>query len=142
LGLYDDIIVTGEWCRCSEGHDLSGEVFQTKDLGSTMGRWSLAEDLRGEFGGWGDAVSMPLSGTIAIYTSCPVCPAFLDLGTWNVLMAWVEFEVDLDANRLVAVWRISQPSAEWIESERAAGSIGPMHFMQAIAECKARRERG
>ncbi|AKV00175.1 hypothetical protein AKJ09_06838 [Labilithrix luteola] len=141
MGLYDQITVIGDWCRCSEGHDLRGEPLQTKDLGCTMGDWILAEDLRGEPGHHGDPVKMPLSGTLSAYTFCRECPSFLQRETWNVLSAWVEFEIDLDAGRLIAVWRISEPSADWIERERAAGSIGPMPLAQAVEECTARRER-
>jgi hypothetical protein len=63
----------------------------------------------------------------------------LQLETWNVLMAWVEFEIDLDAARVITVRRVSETSAEWIEAERARGSIGPMTLDQAVEECRARR---
>ena len=139
MGLYDLITVCADWCRCSEGHDLRSELLQTKGLGSTMGNWVLAEDLRGEFGAYGKAIDMPLTETITVYTFCPDCPAFVQLGTWNVMQAWVEFEVDLDACRVTAVRRISEPSSEWVEAQRAAGSIGPMTVATAIEECEARR---
>src|SRR5262245_50167247 len=139
MGLYDLITVCADWCRCSEGHDLRSELLQTKDLGSTMGNWVLDEDLRGEFGAYGRAIDMPLTETITVYTFCPDCPTFVQLGTWNVMQVWVEFEVDLDAGRVTAVRRISEPSSEWVEAQRAAGSIGPMTLATAIEECKARR---
>jgi hypothetical protein len=139
MGLYDTITVSGEWCRCSEGHDLRGEPLQTKDLGSTMGDWLVAEELSGEPGPYGVPVTQPVTGTLSAYTFCRDCPAFLQLETWNILQAWVEFELNLDAGRLNSVYRISQDSAEWIASERAEGSIGPMPQEQAIEECKVRR---
>jgi hypothetical protein len=139
MGLYDHVIVTGEWCRCSEGHDLRGEPLQTYELGRTMGDWVLADELRGEPGGYGEPVSMPVSGTLLACTFCRECPAFLQLVNWEVLSAWVEFEIDLDAGRLIAARRISESSADWIETERARGSIGPMPIAQAIEERGARR---
>jgi hypothetical protein len=139
MGDYDNIRVVGEWCRCSEGHDLRGELLQTKDLGCTMGDWIIDDHLHGEPGQWGDPVEQPVTGTLSAYTFCRECPAFVQLGTWNILSPWVEFELELDAGRLIAARRISEPSAEWIASERAAGSLGPMTEAQAIAESNARR---
>ncbi len=139
MGFFDCITVRGEWCCCSEGHDLRGAPLQTHDLGRTAGAWVLAEDLGGEFGVYGDPVSMPVTGTLAIYTECRECPTFLQLATWNVLQAWVEFEIDLDAGSFVAARRTSEPLATWIEKERIAGSIGPMPLAQAIKECVERR---
>ena len=43
----------------------------------------------------------------------------------------------LTADKLIRVRRMP---ALWIESERAAGSIGPMSLAQAVEECTARRQ--
>ena len=37
MGLFDTVTVRDPRFVCSEGHDLSDEEFQTKDLGCTMG---------------------------------------------------------------------------------------------------------
>lgn len=140
MGNYDLIETTCEWCRCSEGHDLRPELLQTYDLGRTMGNWTLDDDeLRGEPGTWGEPVDLPLTGMLSVYTFCRECPALLQPETWNVLQAWVEWEIDLEANRVVAVRRISETTAAWIERERAEGAIGPMPLAEALSECTARR---
>lgn len=141
MGRYDYVAVHGDWCRCSEGHDLRGEVLQTKDLGSTFGNWELGDELTGEPGGWswGEPVELPFSGELCVYTFCRACPAFLQRVTWNVLKIWVEFQVDLEAGRVVRVWRISDPSADQFEEMRREGALGPMTLDEAVAECGARR---
>jgi hypothetical protein len=115
-------------------------MLQTKDLGCTMGNWELGDELRGAPGRWGDPVPMPYSGILDIYTFCPACPAYLQPETWNVLEAWVQYEVELEDSRVVRVRRVSESFAEWTERMRSLGSVGPMSIEEAIEECRARWE--
>jgi hypothetical protein len=139
MGLYDHVRVSSDWCQCSEGHDLRDESFQTKDLGESFGNWTLDQHLVGKSGGWGETIDTPVTGTIEIYTSCPHCPAFVQDKTWNVLQAWVEFEVKLSASRVISVRRLSEPTATWLSGEQAAGSEGPMSLERALEICNERR---
>lgn len=137
MGLYDSVRLRGPKFVCSEGHDLSAEEFQTKDLGQTMGEWEIGERLVGEFGDYRrDAPSLPFSGQLDAYASCRQCPAFVQPVTGNMLDCWVEFRLSIVNNSVVAVERISPSTAKWLESddEYMRKAFGPMSTEEAEAK--------
>ena len=135
MGFYDTVHVTSPLFVCSEGHDMRGEQFQTKDLGETMGHATIGTKLELDLGDWNAPVASLFTGTIDIYTSCRQCPAFVQAKTWNVLDAWVEFEVTIAADVVTNVWRRSPSTAEWIASKPTtpymADAYGPMPHAEA-----------
>jgi hypothetical protein len=135
MGLYDHVRADREEFKCSEGHDLGGVEFQTKDLGETMGEWALGETLSGQDGGYNEPPPRPFSGRISIYASCEECPAFVQADTLNLCACWVEFEVEIVEDRVRKVARTSPTTAEWLKSEPAepwmAGCRGPMPYPEA-----------
>lgn len=52
MGLFDYVTVRGPSFVCSEGHDLSGEEFQTKDFGCEMGQVFIEEHRRATTRKW------------------------------------------------------------------------------------------
>ncbi len=137
MGVYDSVCVQGphRW-TCSEGHDLTGVEWQTKDLGCTMGSWTLAARLDGTPGSEGEQIELPFTGRIAIYTDCTRCPALfdeLDAGG-NVIVPWIEFEVDVVDSVVRGAERVSESTPEhlarWIEQY---GCEGPMTYAEAVA---------
>ena len=142
MGLYDDIEVDDARLVCSEGH--RPRDFQTKDLGCTMGTWTLRKGkLTGSAGDSGHAPTQPVSGRIALYTSCEHCPAFIAPKTHNVLEAWVEFAAEFVGGELRFLVRISPSTPEWIASipknENLRGAEGPLPHSEAMALGRQRR---
>ncbi len=114
MGLFDYVSVNDPRFVCSEGHDMRGEQFQTKDLGCTMGDASIGASLIVRDGGWGDTLPQPFTGEIEIYTDCPMCPAFVQAETFNVHPVGVEFTVVVECDAVVRITRTSPTSAEQI----------------------------
>ena len=134
MGLFDRLECVGPEFVCSEGHDLSGEEFQTKGLGCTMGGGLITHGkLRFCDGGCGDEDrEVPLE----IYCTCRKCPAFVQFGTGNEISCGVEFEVMLDGDRVVSVKRVSQDTADWLASTPLERHMhrceGPMPYAEVI----------
>ncbi len=136
MGLFDYVSVQGAAFVCSEGHDLSGEEFQTKDLGSTMGSACLED---GQItiipGDWGEPPKLPFLGRMHIYCTCRQCPAFVQAKTMNLCGAWVEFEVTIVDDKIRSVTRISQTTTEYLETEPKkpymVNCLGPMPYEDA-----------
>lgn len=141
MGLFDYVYCHGPEFVCSEGHDLSGEEFQTKDLGCTMGSakigggWFSHRD-----GGWGDSPPKPMRGEVEIYCSCPLCPVFVQAETFNIVSATVEFSVVIENDRVTSVRRISPSTAEFIEKEPSERYMGGCRGPMSLADAKSRRD--
>lgn len=134
MGLFDRLTCIGPEFRCSEGHDLADEEFQTKDLGCTMGYGTIdGGRLTFEDGGWGDPLASPISATIDVYCSCAKCPAFVQAGTGNLVAHWVAFDVAIVDDVVASVTRTSPSCPEWLASEPALEYMaeGPMGHAEA-----------
>lgn len=135
MGLFDYVSVTGDVYRCSEGHDLCDEEFQTKDLGCTMGDASIGSHIDIRDGGWGDTQPRPFSGTIEIYAECRRCPAFVQAETFNTHPVSVDFSVEILDDEVKKVTRTSKTSAEQIAEaptlEYMPNCRGPMSHADA-----------
>jgi hypothetical protein len=137
MGLFDYVHVHDARFVCSEGHDLRGEEFQTKDLGCTMGDSAIGADGVLDFrdGGYGDPPKMPLNETIATYCTCRKCPAFVQDGTSNLIAMGVDFEVKFEGGRAVSVTRVGATTAEWLAKTPGetwmVGCLGPMTYEEA-----------
>lgn len=140
MGMFDYARVSGEVFRCSEGHDLTGEEFQTKDLQCIMGTAHIDEDgpFRFEYGGWGpDDFPKNFTGKVEVYACCPECPAFVQAGTLNLCDRSVAFSVSIFVDSVESVKREGGTLAEWIASEQSeawmAGAMGPIPRDEAYA---------
>lgn len=135
MGLFDVVHTERAEFQCSEGHDLNGEEFQTKDLGRTMGTWAIADVIDGTPGGYGDPPRRPLLARLFVYATCERCPAFVQANTFNLCPCGVEFEVEVVDDVVRAIRRVSPSTAEWLESEPKeaymVGCYGPMPFAEA-----------
>ena len=135
MGLFDYVTVRDPRFVCSEGHDLSGEEFQTKDFGETMGRILIDRDgwitTRAVFLGTPEADS----SVVEIYCTCTQCPAFVQFGTGNLCPCGVTFDVSLSRDRVTEVRRTGPSTAEWLASEPLARHMrnceGPMPYSEA-----------
>lgn len=114
MGLFDRVAVSRPEFQCSEGHDLTGAEFQTKDLGETMGYAEIDDRITIRDGGWGDTQQSPFSGTIEIYTDCEMCPAFVQDTTFNLHPTCVEFTVEIERDVVRKITRTSKTTAEQI----------------------------
>ncbi len=144
MGLFDYLNVQGADFVCSEGHDLSVEEFQTKDLGSTMGSAFIDEErITITPGDWGEPPKMPFLGRMHIYTTCSKCPAFVQATTQNLCATWVEFEVTIVDDKIRSVTRISPTTAEYLETEPKkpymVDCLGPMPYEEAYRIHLSRR---
>lgn len=136
MGLFDRILVRDPRMVCSEGHSMSDDEFQTYDLGRTNGDAEVVDGrLSFQDGGNGRPVAMPFTGRLTVYTDCEQCPAFVQTGTLNLHMAWVEFEIDLQDGVVTDIRRISQSTAEWLAEVPSLpymkGAMGPMSVYDA-----------
>ncbi len=136
MGLFDYAHAVGPEFVCDQGHPIV--EMQTKDLGSTMGGLVI-EDNRATFrdGGWGDPPAQPLSLTISVYGSCDQCPAFVQAKSHNMVDLWVEFDVEVDAGRVVSVTRVSETLDEFLTRKPKepwmADCVGPLPHKEAYA---------
>lgn len=132
MGCFDTITLNRDDARCSEGHDLCGVEFQTKDLGQTMGHYTISTGIQGEDGGWGVGIdpNKPFLGRISVYGTCPQCPALVQADTFNVIGTCVEFEIDIVYGEVKKVVRVSKDTGpqldEDLKSEWMIGGFGPM----------------
>lgn len=131
MGLFDTFTIYDERVVCSEGHDLSYVEFQTKDLGQTMGHWTIEGGrLYGQPGGWGVEPDMPVTETLYVYSSCPLCPAFVQAATANIVDTPLDFLIAIRDNLVVTVERISESAAEFVATAPhdpgMQGCVGPM----------------
>ena len=140
MGMFDTVTVSDRRFCCSEGHDLSSETFQTKDLGECMLDWRITSGVLvppdESEKGWGILPPLPFSGAIHIYTDCSECPAFVQAKTMNMCGCSVAFDVMIDKNQVVYILRVSQdtkdfliqePKLSWME-----GCHGPMSYDEAL----------
>lgn len=137
MGLFDYVYISDHRTVCSEGHNLCHLEFQTKDLGCTMGDAQIKDGkLIVAGGGYGDRPRLPFLGRISIYTTCLLCPAFVQATTGNLCGAWVEFELEIVDNAVRSVTRTSPSTAEWLmlepQQEWMAGCHGPMPYEDAV----------
>lgn len=138
MGLFDELLCDDPRIACSEGHDLRRELFQTKDLGESMGMWRIAAGrLTGSYGGYGDPPRRPMLGRVRIYTTCRRCPAFVQAGTANLCDCPVEFEIEFVDDMVREIKRVSESTAEWLIREPKnlwmQGCVGPMSWDEAQA---------
>lgn len=133
MGCFDYVKCLDPEFVCAEGHHLSDEEFQTKDLGETMGTWTISNgELKGEDGGWGDSPELPFLGRIEVYCTCTKCPAFVQKGTGNLLGCSVDFTVEIVDNKVRKVERTFQQTEEWLRAQPwAEGCLGPFTYDEA-----------
>jgi len=142
MGLFDTVTVRDARFVCSEGHDLSGEEFQTKDLGCTMGSAAIdtvsapdTKHLTLYGGGWNRPPRLPFLGRIHVYCSCSSCPAFVQAGTGNLCPTNVTFEVEVIDDMVRAITRVSESTADFLVNEPQkpymVGCEGPMSHEEA-----------
>lgn len=130
MGLFDTVYVADYRFRCSEGHWLGAEEFQTKDLGEGMETYVIGDDRIDPLPDyvWGTRV-------VRIYCACRQCPAFVQSDTFNVVDCWVEFDVTFDDGKLVDVKLTSMPTADWLKAQPTEkfmkGCLGPMPWEEA-----------
>lgn len=127
--MFDRIKIYDDGYRCSEGHDLRGEEFQTKGLDCDLSDFAIS---RGRLQG-----KLAFTGELFIYTSCSQCPAFVQPESAVVVECWVEFKIDLVESGVRSIELVSTPSAAWAASEMRGGQRGPMTV--AAAEDLARQ---
>jgi hypothetical protein len=137
VGLFDTVRVD-ERFTCSEGHDLTGEEWQSKDFGETDGDVIIAEDtVTLKPGEWGDSPMRPLLGRFAIYTTCKKCPAFVQRETGNMIGHWVEYVLEIVDDRIRAIKLVSDTAKEFAEKIRKLSwmkdAYGPMTYEEAEA---------
>ncbi len=132
MGLFDYVHVEGAEFVCSEGHDLTNEEFQTKDLGCTMGSASFADGkLTHRDGGYGDgSPRRPLLGRFYVYTACKQCPVFVQAKTGNIVDVDCTFELEFVDDVARSVKRVSKSTAEFLRDTPnetwMKDCIGPM----------------
>lgn len=141
MGMFDYVRVSGPEFVCSEGHDLSGEEFQTKDLGCTLGyatirsgRMHFEPHLIERGRSAEDYQRFPR--VISIGCTCSRCPGFVQANTGNPVGCDVDFEVDLVYDGTVLhARRVGMSTSEWMEWVVAqpwmAGAEGPMPYTEA-----------
>ena len=102
MGLFDYVSVNDPRFVCSEGHDLRGEEFQTKDFACSLGTITISTDgvTTRAFGGLGDPIDWrrPLNGSANVYAGCSQCAS----DKWR---AWVEFVVTFEDDKPIRVER-------------------------------------
>jgi len=134
MGLFDTVHVDSRF-KCSEGHDLSDEEFQTKDLGCTMGDVFIGDKLSMTPGDYGYPPRFPFLGRINIYAHCEKCPAFVQAGTGNLCPTGVDFEIEIIDDVVRSFTRVSESTAEFIANEPKKpymkGCEGPMSYQDA-----------
>lgn len=143
MGMFDRVHVHGPAFVCSEGHDLSGEEFQTKDFACVLDDVSMAlgEPMTcGGRAGLGFAIKAnerPYNATVEVYCDCTQCPCFVQARTFNLCPVGVNFEVVIENDIVMAVKRTSPTTAEFLETEPKQGymdgCLGPMTRDEAEA---------
>lgn len=136
MGLFDYVKVSGPEFKCSEGHDLSGEEFQTKDLGCTMGNATIADGkLTTTPSDWGAPFIPGGMALIEIYCNCTRCPAFVQAKTFNLVDHGVTFKVLLEKDVVQRVERVGETSAEFVANTPKQPWMkdcrGPMLYQEA-----------
>lgn len=135
MGLFYYVYVDDPRFVCSEGHDLSGEEFQSKDFGCEMGSVTVANGTvttrkvcLGE--------PSPSGDTAEVYCTCTKCPAFVQFGTGNIVGHDVNFVLRLKGRDVVTITRDSPDTAAWLISEPASRWMrrceGPMPYAEAM----------
>lgn len=135
MGLFDYVTVRDPRFVCSEGHDLTGEEFQSKDFGEQMGRVTIGEDGRISTRAVCLGDPSPDADEVEIYCTCTQCPAFVQFGTGNLCACDVTFALALTGDVVVAVKRGSPTTREWLEAEPLERHMrrceGPMPYAEA-----------
>jgi hypothetical protein len=138
MGMFDWVHIKDERFVCSEGHDVCGNEFQTKDFDCVLGYVTITDGVVGFQSG---CVGLPpcdveFTGTFEAYADCKQCPAFVQYGTGNMCGVSVCFDVDVKDGQVTAVRRTSESTAEFLEREPArdymANCEGPMPYEQAM----------
>lgn len=137
MGMFDYVRVRDPRFVCSEGHDLGGEEFQTKDFGCTMGYVGIADDrVNLENGGYGDSPKRPLLGRFDVGCRCAKCPAFVQFGTGNAIACGVNFDVEIIDDAIRSIKRTSPSAAEFVRDQPLLRHMkrceGPMSYADAI----------
>lgn len=135
MGLFDYVTVNDPRFVCSEGHDLSGEEFQSKDFGCMMGQVTI-ENGRTSSRQVYLGVPEADSSVVEIYATCTKCPAFVQFGTGNLAGCSVAFDVKLNGDAVESIERTSQSTSEWLAAEPARDWMhrceGPMPYNDAL----------
>jgi hypothetical protein len=146
MGDYDMVVARDPRLVCSEGHDVTDEGLQTKDLGCTMGHAEIVGDkLLYWPGHWGEPLAPPVRACLRVCCTCRRCPAFIQRETLNVVGTWVEFEIDVVDDEVRSITRVSESTAEFLENEPRSdhmqGCLGPMPYEAAYEAAAVRRSR-
>lgn len=143
MGMFDWAHCNGPEFVCSEGHDLSGEEFQTKDLDCTLGDVVIEggrvqfhdSGLRFDGQGLGPPAVSPYTGTIDVGCTCKKCPAFVQAKTFNLIGTDVSFDVEIVNDEVKSVTRTSPSTAEQLRDTPTrpwmAGCYGPVPYETA-----------
>ena len=134
MGLFDYVTMRDPRFVCSNGHDLCGEEFQSKDFGCEMGRVLVESD---RVSTHAVCLGKPEADTAKaeIYGTCTQCPAFVQFGTGNLIGCEVSFEIDLDGDAVKSIKRTSLATNDWLRDEPLARHMnrceGPMPYAEA-----------
>ncbi len=139
MGNFDTVTARGPAYVCADGHDMTNEILQTKDLGCTVGHAQIGDvgsKVTMTPGNWGEPLLPGFTGTIHVYTDCQRCPALIHLQTANVLDMWFEVEIEIVDDVVQRITRISEPTEAQIVAYREHWGEqqleGPMSFADAL----------
>jgi hypothetical protein len=144
MGLFDYVHVKPDDARfvCSEGHSLSGQEFQSKDFGCTMGDVTIiGNQIVLEDGGYGDSPKHPLLGRFYVYCSCHQCPVFVQANSGNLCDVECTFEIEVVDDVIRSVKRVSASTADWLASEPQREWMKNCHGPMPHGEAWAIRKR-
>lgn len=111
MGMFDTVYIHDNRMKCKNGHDLSGQDFQTKCLTNSLAAWVIKNGfLKLEKWPWHDNVwePTPKTGTISVYTTCDNCEEFRDNNGVRELNNWAEFLITIKDGTVVKIDRNEQ----------------------------------
>jgi hypothetical protein len=119
VGVFDYAICKGPEFVCSEGHDLTGQEFQTKDFACVLAYVTIEDGhvTTEEEGPAGAMTQPPFDSPFTVYTSCERCPVFVQARTGNLCDVCCEFEIAVEGDRILSIKRISETTAEFLTRE-------------------------
>jgi hypothetical protein len=104
MGMYDTVYIHDNRMKCKNGHDMSGQDFQTKDLTNTLSTWVLKKG-RLKLEQHNDEVWEPVakSGVIRVYTTCDNCDRTRDNNGVLELNNWAQFFITIKDGAVVNI---------------------------------------
>lgn len=136
MGMFDRYVVSGTEFVCSEGHDLSGEEFQGKDLDCSLATHAILDGTLSV----SDGQELPRwTTTIFVGATCSQCPAYVQAVTANICPAGsCDFAVTVEGKtgRVLAIERDGESTADFIAAAPTRGylrgAIGPLPHDVAV----------